>query len=166
MLVMVQLTYLLFIKANTYLRLTILGIIYNIHLHLWSWDTYNLRSAVIRIQEVMSPGNSNSTMSAFSTNNSDTTTLAVPKLCDDRSNLADYKPCIQRVLGSKGLWRHVKGTAIVPKPYALVTRVPILINRTTQATEDQIEARETKIIDYDKCEYLAQKISSLVQISY
>ena len=28
----------------------------------------------------------------------------------------------------------------------------------TPAMEDQIEARETKIIDYDKCEYLTQHI--------
>ena len=71
-------------------------------------ETYYLRSAAIRIQEVISPRNSNSTMSAFSTNNSNTMTLAVPKLRDDRSNWANYEPCIQRALGSKGLWRHVK----------------------------------------------------------
>ena len=97
-------------------------------------------------------------MSAFSTNNPDTTTLAVPKLCDDGSNWADYKPRIQRALGSKGLWRHVKGTAIAPKLYVLVAGVPVLVDGTTQATEDQIEARETKIIDYDKREYLAQHV--------
>ena len=97
-------------------------------------------------------------MSAFSTNNSDTTTLAVPKLHDDGSNWADYKPCIQWVLGLKGLWRHVEDTAIAPKPYALVARVPVLVDRTTQAMEDQIKARETKIIDYDKREYLTQHI--------
>ena len=97
-------------------------------------------------------------MSAFSTNNPDTTTLAVPKLRDDRSNWADYEPRIQRALGSKGLWRHVEGTAIAPKPYALVAGVPVLADGMTQATEDQIEARETKIIDYDKREYLAQHV--------
>ena len=90
----------------------------------------------------MSPGISNSTMSAFSTNNSDTTTLVVPKLCNDGSNWANYKPCIQRALGSKRLWRHIKGTAIVPKPYALVARVPVLTDGTMQAMEDQIEARD------------------------
>ena len=97
-------------------------------------------------------------MSAFSTNNSDTTTLAVPKLRNDGSNWADYEPHIQRALGSKGLWRHIEGTAIAPKPYALVAGVPILADGTTQATEDQIEARETKIINYDKREYLAQHV--------
>ena len=131
--------HLLFTKTNTYLR-------------------YILRSAVNRFQEVMSPGNSSSTMSAFSTNNSNTTTLAVLKLHDDGSNWANYEPCIQRALGLKGLWRHVKGTAIAPKPYALVARVPILMDGMTQATEDQIKVREMKIIDYDKCEYLAQHI--------
>ena len=97
-------------------------------------------------------------MSAFSTNNSDTTTLVVLKLHDDGSNWADYEPRIQRALGLKGLWRHVEGTAIAPKLYALVARVPVLVDGTTQAMEDQIEARETKIIDYNKREYLAQHI--------
>ena len=106
----------------------------------------------------MSPGISNSTMSAFSTNNPDTMTLVVPKLCNDGSNWANYESCIRRALGLKGLWRHVKGTAIVPKPYVLVAGVPILVDGMTQAMEDQIEARETKIIDYDKCKYLAQHV--------
>ena len=97
-------------------------------------------------------------MSAFSTNSSNTMTLAVPKLCDDGSNWANYKPHIQRALGSKGLWRHIEGTAIVPKLYVLVARVPILMDGMTQAIEDQIEARETKIINYDKHEYLAQHV--------
>ena len=97
-------------------------------------------------------------MSAFSTNNSDTTTLVVPKLHNDGSNWANYKPHIQRALGLKGLWRHVEGTAIVPKPYALVARVPVLADGMAQAMEDQIEAREMKIIDYDKHEYLAQHV--------
>ena len=106
----------------------------------------------------MSPRITNSMMSAFSTNNSNTTTLAVPKVCNDGSNWADYEPCIQRAPGSKGLWRYVEGTAIVPKPYALVARVPVLLDGTTQATEDQIEAREMKVIDYGKCKYLAQHV--------
>ena len=97
-------------------------------------------------------------MSAFSTNNPDTMTLGVPKLHNDRSNWANYKPCIQKALGLKGLWRHIEGTAIVPKPYVLVTRVPILTDGMMKATEDQIETRETKIINYDKHEYLTQHV--------
>ena len=97
-------------------------------------------------------------MSAFSTNNSDTTTLVVPKLRDDGSNWANYKPRIQRALGLKGLWRHVEGTAIVPKPYALVAGVPVLADGMAQAMEDQIEAREMKIINYDKRKYLTQHV--------
>ena len=85
-------------------------------------------------------------------------TLVVPKLHDDGSNWADYEPYIQRALGLKGLWRYVEGTAIAPKPYVLVTRVSVLMDGTTQAMEDQIEAREMKIINYNKCEYLAQHV--------
>ena len=101
---------------------------------------------------------SNSTISAFSTNNPDTMALAVLKLCNDRSNWANYEPHIQRALGLKGLWRYIEGTAIVPKPYVLVARVPVLVDGTTQAMEDQIEAREMKIIDYNKHEYLTQHV--------
>ena len=85
-------------------------------------------------------------------------TLVVLKLHDDGSNWANYKPHIQRALGLKGLWRHIEGTAIVPKPYALVAGVPVLKDGMMQAMEDQIEAREMKIIDYDKHKYLAQHI--------
>ena len=46
----------------------------------------------------------------------------------------------------------------MPKLYVLVARVPVLMDGMTQATEDQIEAREMKIIDYDKCEYLTQHV--------
>ena len=129
-----------------------------IYIFVYIAETYLSRLAANRIQEDMSPRNSNSTMSAFSTNNPNTTTLAVLKLHNDGSNWADYEPCIQRALGLKGLWRHIEGTAVAPKLYVLVARVPVLMDGTTQATEDQIKAREMKIVDYDKHEYLAQHI--------
>ena len=50
---------------------------------------------------------------------SDLTIIAVPKLCDNGSNWADYKPRIQNAMGAKGLWRHVLGTATAPVPYAV-----------------------------------------------
>ena len=58
----------------------------------------------------------------------------------------------------KGLWRHVEGIAIAPILYVLVTGVPVLSDGKTPAMEEQVEAKETKIMDYDKCEYLAQNI--------
>ena len=94
--------------------------------------------------------------SAILLNNSDLTTLTIPKLCDDGSNWSDYEPRIQRAMGLKGLWRHVEGTTIAPIPYALVTGVPVLLDGKTPATEGQVEHKETKIMDYDKCEYLVQ----------
>ena len=83
---------------------------------------------------------------------SDSTSLSVPKLRDDGSNWSDYQPRVRRALGAKGLWRHVEGTAIAPKPYALVNRVPMLADGKMAASEDQIEAKELKIMDFDKQE--------------
>ena len=107
----------------------------------------------------MSPETLKSTMSSLSFNsNSDSTNLAVPKLRDDGSNWADYQPRVQKAMGSKGLWRHVEGTAIAPKPYTVVNGESVLGDGKTPATEDQIEARENRINDFDKREYLAQHI--------
>ena len=90
--------------------------------------------------------------------NLDLTSLSVPKLRDDRSSWADYEPRVERALGTKGLWRHVVGTAIAPKPYAVVAGVPVLADGITQASNDQVELKELKIVDYDKREYLAQHV--------
>ena len=107
----------------------------------------------------MSPRISIPTMSTLTLNStSDSTTLSIPKLHDNGSNWSDYEPHIQRAMGSKGLWRHVEGTAIATKPYALDAGIPVLADRKTPASEEQIEARETKIVDYDKWEYLAQYV--------
>jgi hypothetical protein len=76
--------------------------------------------------------------------NSDSTNLAVPKLRDDGSNWSDYEPRIQKAMGSKGLWRHVEGTAIAPKPYALVSSIPVLSDGKTPASEEQIEANSKR----------------------
>ena len=92
------------------------------------------------------------------TPNNNSTTLAVPKLCDDGSNWANYEPRLCKVMGFRGLWRHVEGVAVVPKPYALVDGVPVLADGKIAATEEQIESRETKIIEYKKQEYHAQYI--------
>ena len=84
--------------------------------------------------------------------------MSVPKLRDDGSNWSDYQPRVERALGAKGPWRHVVGTAIVPKPYALLDGVPVLAEGKTPATEDQVESEELKITDFDKKEYLAQHV--------
>ena len=98
-------------------------------------------------------------MSSLSFNsNPDLTNLAVPKLRDDRSNWSNYAPRIQKAMGSKGLWRHVEGTAVTPAPYALVNGIPVLSDGKTQATEEQIESKESQIMDFDKREYLVQHV--------
>ena len=98
-------------------------------------------------------------MSTFSLNSSsDSTTLAIPKLRDDGSNWSDYEPKIRKAMGVKALWRHVEGTAVAPKPYAEKDGKPVLANGTTPTTDNQIEAKESKIIEFEKGEYLAQHI--------
>jgi hypothetical protein len=61
-------------------------------------------------------------------------------------------------MGEKGIWRHVEGRAVTPKEYAVVNGVPVISDGKTPATEEQIEMRETQIIDYDKRECLAQHV--------
>ena len=90
--------------------------------------------------------------------NSDSASLSVPKLHNDGSNWADHQPRIERALGLKGLWRHVMGTAIAPKPYALLDDVTVIADGKTPAMEEQIEAKEAKIQEFKKREYLAQHI--------
>ena len=80
---------------------------------------------------------------------SDSTMLAVPKLRDDGSNWSDYYPRIQNAMGAKGLWRHVLGTATVPVPYVVSQGKPMLSDGKTPATEDQLDAKETKIIEFE-----------------
>ena len=107
----------------------------------------------------MSPAISIPTMSTLTLNSSsDSTTLSIPKLHDDGSNWSDYEPCIQRAMGSKGLWRHIEGTAITPKPYALDHGILVLSDGKMPAMDEQIKARESKIVDYYKQEYLAQHV--------
>ena len=89
---------------------------------------------------------------------SDSTSLAIPKLRDDGSNWSDYKPCLCRAMGAKGLWLHVEGKATVPKPYVELNRIPILSDGKTCATEEQIETKETHIVEFEKRECLAQHV--------
>ena len=80
-------------------------------------------------------------MNSLSLNSSsDSTTLSVPKLHDDGSNWSDYQSRIERAMGSKGLWRHMLGTAVVPKLFVLLVGIPVLADKKTEATEEQIEA--------------------------
>ena len=59
---------------------------------------------------------------------------------------------------SNGVKGAIEGTAIAPKQYALDHGIPVLSDGQTPATEEQIEARESKIMDYDKWKYLAQHV--------
>ena len=56
---------------------------------------------------------------------------------------------------AKGLWRHVEGTATASVPFILSDGVPMLADEKTKATEDQIESKESKILEFEKRKYLA-----------
>src|ERR1700684_339138 len=99
------------------------------------------------------------TMSTISSNaNAESSSLSVPKLRDDGSNWADYEPRLRKAMGSKGLWRHVDGLAVAPKPYVVADGTPVLSDGKTPATDEQLEVKENRILEYEKREYLAQHI--------
>src|SRR5271156_2069480 len=90
--------------------------------------------------------------------NSESSYLQVPKLCDNGSNWSDYEPRIRNAMGAKGLWRHVEGSATAPVPYAVSNGIPMQADGKTPAMEDQIESKESKIIEFEKRKYLARHI--------
>ena len=62
---------------------------------------------------------------------------------------------MEKVLGAKGLWRHVVGTAVAPELYAMVNGVPVLKDGTPAANEE-VEVSKDKIIKHEKRDYLTQ----------
>ena len=63
-----------------------------------------------------------------------------------------------KAMGPRGLWRHIEGVVTAPKLYVVADGVPVLADGKTMATEEQLESKEAKIIEYEKQEYLAQHI--------
>src|ERR1700674_2757869 len=97
-------------------------------------------------------------MMDFSLSSTNDTSVSAPRLHNDGSNWPDYEPRICRVLGSKGLWEHVSGTALVPQWYAIVANISVLADGTTAATKDQVETHEDQVKKYNKESYLAQHV--------
>ena len=81
---------------------------------------------------------------------SDLASLSVPKLWDDSSNWSDYEPKIQRALGAKRLWMHVQGKAVMLNPHQIINGAAVLPDGKMKATDEQIEAKETRIMEYKK----------------
>jgi hypothetical protein len=99
---------------------------------------------------------SDTIMNNLNTNSiSDFFILAVPNLHDDGSNWADHQPRLQDAMGVRGLWRHVEGTASAPVPYAVSNGILMLADGKTPATKEKIKAKESKMIKFEKREYLA-----------
>src|SRR6266536_611198 len=96
---------------------------------------------------------------SISTNPKDNT-LTVPRLRDDGSNWVDYKEKVRSAMGSKGVIRHVDGTARAPMPYKEVDGIPVIDEKSppTPATDEQIEAKEKRLKEYEQKEYTARHI--------
>ena len=84
-------------------------------------------------------------------------TLSIPKLNDDGSNWVDYEVKARTAMGSKGLSRHLAGSVIKPKPFNVENNV-VMFDDKTPATDDQIEAKEKRLEEYEQKEYLARHI--------
>jgi gag-polypeptide of LTR copia-type len=84
-------------------------------------------------------------------------TVHVPKLRDNGSNWVDYKSKVENALGAKGVIRHIEGTAVMYKPYEQESGVYVT-SPGVVATDEQIEAREKKIDEYNQREYMAKHI--------
>jgi hypothetical protein len=89
---------------------------------------------------------------------SNSSSLIIPKLRDDGTNWADYEPRARRAMGSKGLVAHLEGMAVKPISMMQVNGV-YMKSLDTIATVEEIEARQDKIMDYEKREYLAQHLT-------
>ena len=77
------------------------------------------------------------------------TSLAVLKLYDDGSNWADYESTIQKAMEAKGIWKYFKGKPFKPMQYTEVAGIYMLADGKTPATEEQVEAKEAKMDEYD-----------------
>jgi hypothetical protein len=82
---------------------------------------------------------------------------AILKLRDNGSNWVDYQSRTTIALGSKGLIKHVNGTTRQPILFGEEAGVPITAPGVP-ATEEQIEAKEKKMDDFDQKEYTARHI--------
>src|SRR5204862_8180918 len=85
-------------------------------------------------------------------------TISIPKLADNGSNWVDYKNKALIAMGSRGLMRHIKGQAQKPAEYKIESGKAVLEDGKTNATEEQIEARQKRIEDFEVKEYLARHI--------
>ena len=46
----------------------------------------------------------------------------------------------------------------MPNPYQIMNGAAVLLDGKMKATDEQIEAKEMRIMEYEKCEYLAQNV--------
>jgi hypothetical protein len=98
-------------------------------------------------------------MSDIAVTSNSQSSFIIPKLRDDGSNWADYKPQVKNAMGVKGLTKHVEGRVRQPTPLTEVNNVPMSwADLTVAATETEIESAEKKIDDYKQNKARAKHI--------
>ena len=75
------------------------------------------------------------------TSNSSNSAIAVPRLCDDGVNWADYESKARTAMGARGLIRHRDGTAQKPVAYPEEARIPMKAPGI-KATDEDLEEKE------------------------
>ena len=106
----------------------------------------------------MSPDSRDMSDVTMTLSNKNDSSFQVPKLRDDGSNWTDYESRIWKAMGAKGLLKFVEGTARKPVMYVLVSGIYVGSDGKTPVTEDQLEAREDKVDEYERRSYLAQHV--------
>src|ERR1700733_6164108 len=87
------------------------------------------------------------------------TSLFLTKLDDNGANWIDYKTKATILMGSKSLMGYVDGTAVPAKCYATNSAgEPVLKDRKTLASDEQIDLREKRVEETEGWEYLARHI--------
>src|ERR1700731_3090241 len=93
----------------------------------------------------------------FTTVNTSSNAIGVPRLRDDRANWADYESKARTAMGAKGLIRHRDGTARKPVAYPKENGIPMKATGV-KATDDDLEEKEQRFDEYEQKEYSAQHI--------
>ncbi|TBU55226.1 hypothetical protein BD310DRAFT_884822, partial [Dichomitus squalens] len=104
----------------------------------------------------MSPGTMSLNLSSANTAN----LYSVPKLAADGSNWITYKERILTVLGTRGLMRHLLGTARRPPAPPVWPRPPRPATPLASASTaylKKVEEAETKADEYDQREFAARQ---------
>src|ERR1700724_780515 len=83
---------------------------------------------------------------------------SLPKLAADGSNWSTYQDCVVTAIKAKGLRRHLSGTTRKPEDLEERNGDFFKPKETTKLTNDELEAHEKVIDDYEQKEAMVREI--------